>query len=178
MPNSIPLGFAALGYAALTAYARGSSAVSIEAQASEAAANEVVESVERSHALFGDRAATISSLHQIAFECQSPGWDGSDAKPIETMAVFRTEVLIRAIPSSLPMPELAPEPDGQIALDWIQSKNRIFSLSIGKSGRLSYSWLDGADQGYAVARFDYCSLPPRILEGIVSIIGNASFGLT
>jgi hypothetical protein len=78
---------------------------------------------------------------------------------------------VRALPDGIPLPEFAPEPDGSISLDWILSRNRLFSVSIGHSSRLAFAWLDGADNGHGVARFDGQNVPPRVLEGIKCIIG-------
>ena len=73
---------------------------------------------------------------------------------------------VRALPEDVPPPEYATEPDGSIALDWIQSRNHVFSLSIGEESRLPYAWLDGAESGHGVAGFDGETIPPSILEGI------------
>jgi len=110
----------------------------------------------------------------LANECGEPGWDGNDALPLDHLAVFKAIALILALPEGVPLPEFAPEPDGSISLDWISSRNRLFSLSVGTGDRLSYAWLDGTDKGHAVARFDGKSVPPRILEGIRSILNGGS----
>jgi hypothetical protein len=62
-------------------------------------------------------------------------------------------------------------------LDWIQSRHRLFSLSVGGSGWLAYAWLDGADKGCGIARFDVTCVPARVLEGIRSIINPARTSL-
>ncbi len=77
---------------------------------------------------------------------------------------------IRALPGNVPLPEFAWEPDGAISLDWIPSRHRMFSVSIGEGNRLPYAWLDGADTGHAVATFDGVTVPARILEGIRRIM--------
>ena len=74
------------------------------------------------------------------------------------------------MPDNLPLPEFAPEPDGAISLDWIQSRNCFLSLSIGAGNRLSYAWLDGTNRGYAVERFDGQSIPKRIIDCITTIM--------
>ena len=71
-----------------------------------------------------------------------------------------------ALPDGISLPEFAPEPDGSISLDWIQSRNCLFSLSVCANGGLAYAWLDGADGGRAAARFDGETIPPVVLEGI------------
>ena len=165
-----------VGYAALQPFARGSSAVSSEARAVRKAASEVVDYAERSQSLFGPKAAAIAQLCELADECAEDDWDGEGAVAIAGPALEQTLALIRALPEGISMPEAAPEPDGSISLDWIHSRHRLFSLSIGCADRLAYAWLDGADKGHGVARFDGCNLPKRILEGIQATVnhGNAS----
>jgi hypothetical protein len=74
---------------------------------------------------------------------------------------------IRVLPEDVPLPEFAPEPDGSLSLDWIQSRHRLFTLSVAPNIRLPYAWVDGADSGHGVARFDGETVPPRILDGIL-----------
>lgn len=164
------------GYTALNVYARGRSAISSEARDAQKAATAVVESVERSQALFGKKAAALSQLSALANECAQPGWDGDEADPMDPIAVLRVQFFIRALPNDVPLPEFAPEPDGNISLDWIQSRNRFFTLSVGPGSRLAYAWLDGTDKGHGVAQFDGQTIPSRILGGIQALLtnGNAS----
>lgn len=163
-----------LGLTALYSFASAGSAISIEAQAVQQAAGAVVKSVESSQALFGGKAVAISQLWLVANECAEPGWDGESAFPIDRMAVYNAVAFIRAMPDRMPLPEFAPEPDGSISLDWIQSRTRLFSLSVGAGNRLAYAWLDGTDKGHAVARFEDGRIPKRILEGIKGIVNHES----
>jgi hypothetical protein len=165
------------GHLALQALAGGGSAISPEAQVVRKAASEVVESAERSQVLFGKKAYALSQLAALAAECSEPGWDGQSAAAIDPIAVLWAERFVRALPDAMRLPEFAPEPDGSISLDWILSRNRLFSLSVGRSGRLAFAWLDGSDSGHGVARFDGQSVPQRVLEGIESIVGRAHAGL-
>ena len=132
--------------------------------------------MERSQWLFGKKKLAISEIGKLADECALENWDGNEAAPIDELAVNRAIEFIRALPDALPMPELAAEPDGAISLDWIQSRHRLFSLSIGRSERLAYAWLDGADKGSGVAHFDGYNIPQRIFDLIQSIVkyGNTS----
>lgn len=160
------------GHLALQALAGGGSAISAEAKAVRKAATQVAESTERSMALFGEKAAALSQLAAVAAECANDDWDGNGAVGIDPMAVRSAERFVRALPEDLPLPEFTPEPDGSMSLDWIQSRNRLLSLSIGGTGRLAYAWLDGTDKGHGVAGFDGRHVPPRVLEAIVSIAGR------
>ncbi|HLX60178.1 MAG TPA: hypothetical protein VKX17_02735 [Planctomycetota bacterium] len=135
-----------------------------------------LEQAEPSRAPFGRKAAAISDLGALAGNCSKDGWDGNGASAIDPAALLNAEAFVRALPDAIPLPEFAPEPDGAISLDWIQSKTRLLSLSVGSSDRLAYAWLDGSDRGHAVAYFDGSSVPPRVLSTIESFVnhGNTS----
>lgn len=123
------------------------------------AATKVVQSTEHSLALFGEKAVALSRLAVLAQECAEPGWNGAAAAPLDPIAISRAGRFIRSLPDGVPLPEFAPEPDGAVSLDWIASPTRLFSLSIGRSNRVAYAWLDGADKGHGVARFDGQNVP-------------------
>lgn len=165
-----------MGYAALTPYARRGSAVSAEAQVVTRAAGEIIQSVEMSQMLFGEKSAALSRLTELSDECAVEGWDGGEAFALDEMAVRNAGDLVRALPKGVPLPEFAPEPDGSISLDWIQSRHRLFSVSVGRNNRLAYAWLDGSDSGHGVAGFDGLNIPLLVLAGIQSILscGHAS----
>ncbi|HEV7401557.1 MAG TPA: hypothetical protein VGO11_01475, partial [Chthoniobacteraceae bacterium] len=127
-------------------------------------AQAVVESAERSHALFGDKSDALSQIAMLAAGCAEVGWDGGHASPIDALAVRTASDLVRALPEGLPLPEFAPEPDGSLSLDWIVSRHRLFSMSVGRTNRLAYAWLDGTDKGHAVALFDGVRFPVRLLD--------------
>lgn len=171
-PVSTTIGICWLGYAAAQGYARRNSAVSLEAQVVRDAVSAVVEMSERSQALFGGKAGALSQLWAVANDCAEAGWDGNDACAINPAAIFVAESFLRALPDRFPLPEYAPEPDGSISLDWIQSRNRLLTVSVGAGDRLAYAWIDGSDRGHAVARFDGEHIPQLILEGIKGIMNH------
>jgi hypothetical protein len=165
------------GHLALHTLAGRGSAVSPEAGDVLSAVGKVVKLSERSQALFGRKAAALSQLAALAAECSQQGWDGEDAAAIDPITVFWAERFVRALPDGFSLPEFAPEPDGSISLDWIRSRNRLFSLSIGHGNRLAYAWLDGTDKGHAVAGFDGQNVPPLVLEAIKGIMEIRHAGL-
>jgi hypothetical protein len=158
-------------YPALQSLA-GSSAVSPEADEVRRAAKRVVIAAERSQALFVGKAALLSELAALEIECADEDWDGNGAAAIDFVAVLQAECLVRALPDRCPLPEVAVEPDGSISLDWIQSRDRLFSVSVSQSSRLAFAWVDGADSGYGVERFDGRNVPQRILQGIEAAVGT------
>lgn len=179
MPEAVPIGPPAVGYRSLALYefVGQGSAVSREADVVRIAAASVAEARERSQALFGRKAGAISELLALESECGNEGWDGHGAAPVDQVAVLMVERFLRALPDRMPLPEFAAEPDGSISLDWIRSRNCLFSVSIGAGNRLAFAWLDGTDTGHGVAFFDGQVVPQRILEGIELVAGSGHVGV-
>jgi hypothetical protein len=167
MYQSIPKLGVIAGFAAMQTAANGGNAVSPDAQVVREQARCVLRAFEQSQALFGAKAEAISQLMALA---------GED-KTIDPNAVFVAEKFVRALPDAISLPEFSLDPDGAISLDWIQSRTRIFSLSVEANGRLAYAWLDGIDRGHATARFNGRQIPERIIEGITSIATNGNTSL-
>ena len=174
---SVTAGLGCLGYAPLNAYARTArtgSAISHEAKTARDAASAVIGKAKSSKSLFGDKLAMIEQLHVLEGECTQDDWDGNGALALNLEALENAEELVLTLPDGFPIPECAPEPDGSISLDWIISRHRLFSLSVGSSDRLAYAWLDGTDKGHGVARLDGLSLPARILREIQAMVNHAT----
>lgn len=112
------------------------------------------------------KASVLSQIQALVTERARSGWDANEAEPVSECAAIRAADFICALPEGFPLPELAPEPDGSISLDWIRSRNWILSLSIGTSDRLPYAWVEGADRGHAVGIFDGKNISPGILARI------------
>jgi hypothetical protein len=153
-------------YEALNAATCCGTAVSAEAEAIQASLRAVMEAMEQSFVLFGAKAAAISNVREVVISHAERGWDGDDGLAVSPIAALLTEAFIRALPSDVAMPEISPEPDGALSLDWIQSRSRVFTISIGLTDQLPYAWIDGTDRGHGVARFDFRTIPARILDGI------------
>ena len=174
---SVAVGLGWLGYAALNTYARSGSAVSDTADVSRRAASAIMAIAENSKSLFGEKSALIEQLRALEHDCAEGGWDGNGALAIDSEALRKARDLVLALPDGFPVPECSPEPDGSISLDWICSRHRLFSLSVGSSDRLAYAWLDGTDQGHGVARLYGLSLPTRVLSEIQAIVNYGTITL-
>ena len=69
---------------------------------------------------------------------------GSDAGNQESVAVNgetarKAVAFAMLLPRALPIPELAPDPDGEISFDWTGKSGKMFSVSIGADGRITYA---------------------------------------
>ena len=144
--------------------------MSAEAAQVRASAATIVEHVESSGALFGDKTAVLSAFWNLVRSHAQSGWDGGEALPIDRPAVALAMLFIRALPDQCGMPEVGVDPDGAVTLDWMLSRHRMLSISfVGSSDRLAYAWVDGTDGGHAVEKFDRDLIPPRLLQAVLAI---------
>lgn len=58
---------------------------------------------------------------------------------IDPRAFVRTRDLLDSLPHGFAVPEVGIDPDGEVALDWIQEDRTMVSVSIGPAGGLSYA---------------------------------------
>jgi hypothetical protein len=99
------------------------------------------------------------------------GWDGAEASPVSPVALGRARDLILALPTSIPDPELAVDPDdGAISLEWYAGPSRVFSVSVGLSARMACAGLDGTDSWHGVAGFDGAKVPDFVLQSIQRVL--------
>lgn len=162
------------GHAALQSLTLQRTAMSPLAGEVRSNAVTVAEYVERSVALYGAKSEALAKLRSIAAECSCSDWDAYGAEAVLLGALQKAEMFLRSLPEGFPLPEFSVEPDGAISFDWLPTRTRSFSLSIGDSDRIAYAWLDGTDRGHAVARFSSGEVPERILQELSRIVPHAS----
>jgi len=92
----------------------------------------------------------IEELYQ---DCAKANWDGYNAKPACRSLRKTVEKFLNALPTTISDPEINADPDGEISLDWCERPTKVFSISIGKRGRLSYAALDGQRKTHGVEFF-------------------------
>ena len=90
------------------------------------------------------RAAAV--LARLQRECSVKGWDGYEARPIAPRTIARAQIFVNALPYWMPAPEIVPESDGEIAIEWDSSPTEIFSISIGEQSAIHFSGLFGEDK--------------------------------
>jgi hypothetical protein len=87
-----------------------------------------------------------------------------DQCAVSTAAVQRALRLVQSLPNDIPIPYVAVDPDGEIALDWMPTRTRAFSISVGDSDRLAYALMDGSDRAHGVFRFTRSIPRPLLLQ--------------
>ena len=115
--------------------------------------------------LSGVRAA----LKEIYLECSEAGWDGYDALPVTQETYDEAVRFLSALPSWLSMPEIVPEPDGDIGFEWNFGKNRLLVASVDGTNRITYAGLLGTgNKAHGTEVFDG-SIPQTLIDHVSRI---------
>ena len=98
---------------------------------------------------------------------------------VDPKAVNNAEAFIRALSPNLPLPDVGFDPDGAVALDWVNGKGdncRTLSISIDSSKKIVYAWNFPNENkfkynsGCGFANFDGTKIPHFVLELLESMV--------
>lgn len=102
------------------------------------------------------------NVREVSKRYAHEGWDGYDANPISIASTITALQVIDQLPENLQEPQVVPEPDGEIALEWRTGNDMLFSLSTSGS-TLVYAGIIGGNRRYGQERF-FDELPQTIAE--------------
>lgn len=89
------------------------------------------------------REAALRAFLSALTDAEEAGWDGYLARPADPDAFVYAIQFLDCLPSAVPLPEIAVDADGDIALEWDRGPRRIFSVRISKDGTIHYAGLFG-----------------------------------
>jgi len=115
-------------------------------------------------------ARALADLARVAREGAKEGWDGYHAKPVTLTTCDRVRAFLSGLPLWMSAPDIVPEADGEIAIEWYVAPDQTFSISIGESGPLHYAGLFGHDEEvHGVAPFSD-NVPQNVLQFISDLL--------
>ena len=116
-----------------------------------------------------DREITLEESRQALWtlynETFQPDWDGYGAAAIPAEAFEEAWRLLELLPSSIPIPEILPEPDGEIGLEWYRNNRFVFVVSVSGKHRINYAGIFGDNKTHGTEYFGE-SLPPVLMENL------------
>ncbi|MGB5085202.1 MAG: hypothetical protein WBO09_11470 [Methylocystis silviterrae] len=93
-------------------------------------------------------AVSIAGLLDGYEQLDQENWDGYDAAPITTQTLRYARALVRAIPDTFGLPDIAPSGDGSIGLEWVLDAGHLHKLFLdigpGEVWRAYWSLRDGS----------------------------------
>ena len=106
----------------------------------------------------------LQSLDEVFDECSVEGWDGYDALPITKCTYNEAKRLIESLPlTTFPIPEVVPEPSGEIGLEWYREERQVFVASVSGRSEIVYAGLLGVNKLHGTEYFGDL-LPSEILD--------------
>ena len=112
---------------------------------------------------------TLSRFHvwldlvDVHAECRTPDWDGEGAEPVSPATITKAQAFLSALPSDVPDPQVGPDPDGEVSLDWFDEPDWGVAIALNANGRLSYAAVFGAARAHGTERFRE-EVPRPVLE--------------
>jgi hypothetical protein len=86
--------------------------------------------------------------------------------PITKYAYIEAKRLIESLPlTSFPIPEVVPEPSGEIGLEWYREERQVFVASVSGRNEIVYAGLLGVNKSHGTEYFGD-SLPSIILGNL------------
>jgi len=90
------------------------------------------------------REVILKELKDTFDECSSENWDGYNAKPLSVEAYNEAKQILESLLiTSMPLPEIVPEPSGSIGLEWYRDKKHIFIISLAGNKTITYAGIFG-----------------------------------
>ena len=118
------------------------------------------------------KRATVEALEHAFVHAQEHGWDGYQAAPADPWAFIYALQFLAYLPTTAPLPEIAADTDGDIAVEWDFGPRRVFSVRIGRDGTLNYAGLVGHTSFHGTELLRE-SIPSSILAGIERVVKAA-----
>lgn len=119
--------------------------------------------------IFGERSNEISNeIEEIATEGGCDNWDGYGGKAIDHRSYLVAYDFFNTMPTTIPVPEVSLDPDGEISFEWFKDSDNIFSVSIGGDKMITYAGVFGINKVQGKECFSTL-IPQPIIENLLRI---------
>ncbi len=109
---------------------------------------------------------TLKTLREVFIECSVENWDGYDSMPLPRKAFTEVTKFLKLLPITYQMPDIVPEPNGNIALEWYKNRDFVFVAGISGNNIIEYAGLfNKINKTYGSEHFEDF-IPPAILQNI------------
>lgn len=116
-----------------------------------------------------NKESLYKDLYKIYRECSELDWDSEGAETINEQTFIESLTLLDMLPFDLPLPEIIPEPSGNIAFEWYKGKKNVYIISVGGKRLIEYAGLFGLNsKTYGVEYFSD-EFPELIISHILRL---------
>lgn len=118
------------------------------------------------------RGKIKSELAELWHGCRHADWDGGGAMAVEIQTVHAAVEFLQALPSDIPQPEVAADPEGLVNLEWHRARRWVLSVSIDSQRTVYYAAMFGSETVRGKEHF-YREVSPTLLRLIRKATANA-----
>jgi hypothetical protein len=115
--------------------------------------------------------AAVEELEAARREASTENWDAYGARPVDERSYYAAIQFLTALPTTTPRPSVSIDPDGEVEVGWNISPRRVFTVSVGPTGRLAYAGLYGRNKTYGTEWLG-AELPRPIIENLARVFGS------
>ena len=112
----------------------------------------------------GWRETLNQQLMDVYSRCIEENWDGYDAIAINRSAIYAALIFIELLPDGIRVPEIVPEPTGEIGFEWTNGKYATFVASVNPQ-IITFAGLFGSGKNHGEVKF--LNTLPSIIEKIL-----------
>lgn len=108
-------------------------------------------------------ADPTQTILETFLRCMEPNWDRQGAIAMPAEAAREARILLIALPSFLPLPDIYPEATGSMVFEWYRRPGRRLVITLSGRGTVEYAGLIGTgNEVYGELRFG--NTLPKILQ--------------
>ena len=123
---------------------------------------------------FGDRRQRMfSELRKVCSQAPVANWDGYGALPVNEQSAAYAAEMIRMMDAVPEIPQISVDPDGEVAFEWDYGPRKVFSVSVGRDGTLTYAGLFGFSKTHGTEILSK-SIPATIWANIERVTKRTS----
>jgi hypothetical protein len=111
----------------------------------------------------------LEELRDTFSECAENNWDGYGARAMTAATYDEAIRFLNSLPSDTPLPDIIPEPSGEIGFEWNNGTNKILAVSVGGTNVITYAGVLGKGNKAHGTEIFNDSTPANILENIKRI---------
>jgi len=147
-------------------------AYSEEGRALNRVLSSMVDYIREPVSLASKRSQAHDDLLELQEEHVEQGWDGDVAPAVTSASVKNAKLFIAMLPSDIPDPDLAVDPDdGAISLEWYGGYRKVASVSINDNSRIPYAVLNGMNSCNGVLELDGNAIPGSFVALTKEVLG-------
>lgn len=121
-------------------------------------------------AALADKSPSAAQVELEILDLLELGHVDAELTPVDQETVLAALGFAALLPRSLPSPEIASDPDGEVSFDWSGPAGKMFSVSVSRNGRISFAGRFGATSKIHGTEQLSEILPHEIVRGIQKVV--------